>query len=107
MVFRTLQVRDAFRRLGPNAHKHLRARSVPRDCTTTVFKSRNFPVSDHLIRKGSVYYFRRRVPADLVQAYGKSEHVRSLRTTDKREAERLVRRYDVEMDGLFETLRSA
>jgi integrase len=64
-------------------------------------------VSDHLIRKGSVYYFRRRVPADLVQAYGKSEHVRSLRTTDKREAERLVRRYDVEMDSLFETLRSA
>jgi integrase len=62
-------------------------------------------MSDHLIRKGSTYYFRRRVPADLVDAYGKTEYVRSLRTAIKRDAEMLCRQFDVEVDALFMMLR--
>jgi integrase len=62
-------------------------------------------MSDHLIRKGATYYYRRRVPADLVEAYGKSEYVRSLRTKVKRDAEMLCRQVDVEVDALFMMLR--
>ncbi|WP_434525210.1 DUF6538 domain-containing protein [Photorhabdus asymbiotica] len=36
----------------------------------------------HLYRRGLVYYFRRRIPADLVQACGKSEIAQSLKTTN-------------------------
>jgi integrase len=62
-------------------------------------------MSDHLIRKGAIYYYRRRVPADLLVAYGKAEYVRSLRTPVKRDAEVLCRQIDVEVDALFMMLR--
>ena len=62
-------------------------------------------MSDHLIRKGAIYYYRRRVPADLLTAYGKAEYVRSLRTPVKRDAEVLCRQIDVEVDALFMMLR--
>lgn len=63
-------------------------------------------MSDHIIRKGATYYYRRRVPSDLVAAYGKSEYVRSLRTTNKRTAEVMGRKVDVEIDELFHNLRN-
>lgn len=62
-------------------------------------------MADHLIRKGATYYYRRRVPADLIATYKRPEYVLSLRTKDRREAERLVRKVDVEVDELFERLR--
>ena len=52
------------------------------------------------------YYFRARVPADPRLHYNnRREIVESLKTTDKREAERLVRIKSVEPDNHFEELR--
>lgn len=47
----------------------------------------------HLTRRGNVWYYRRRVPDDLVAASGKPVLQYSLDTTDKREA---IRRREVE-----------
>jgi len=41
---------------------------------------------NHLVRRGDVYYYRQRVPADLVPAYGKREIKRSLKTSTRAEA---------------------
>ncbi len=51
-----------------------------------------------LLKRGSVYYFRARVPKDLVAAFGKSEVRYSLRTRDYHEACRLVRQASAEFD---------
>ena len=40
----------------------------------------------NLWKRGNVYYFRVRVPADIRQAYGREFEVRSLRTSNYREA---------------------
>ena len=42
-----------------------------------------------LMRRGAVYYFRCKIPADLVDHYGKKEILESLRTRDATEALRL------------------
>ncbi|MHA7679901.1 DUF6538 domain-containing protein [Cupriavidus sp. PET2-C1] len=42
--------------------------------------------------RGSVYYFRRKIPLDLIEQHsGKREIIRSLGTKDRPEAERLAR----------------
>jgi hypothetical protein len=53
-------------------------------------------MSDHLMRKGAIYYYRRRVPADLLATYKRPEYVLSA-DQRRREAERLVRKVDVEV----------
>lgn len=59
----------------------------------------------NLWRRNSVYYLRKRVPADLAPVLGKTHIVRSLKTRDKRTAEG---RYGMELGAVerqFEHLR--
>jgi hypothetical protein len=59
-----------------------------------------------LVRRGPVYYFRARIPEAFKYHFGgKAELNVSLKTKDKKEAERLVRVKSVELDGTFESLR--
>lgn len=54
----------------------------------------------------SLWYFRRRYPADVAKALRKGTHMmRSLQTTNKREAARLSRKVSVEFDRLCEEAR--
>lgn len=59
-----------------------------------------------LHRRGSIYYFRAMVPKDLRSHFGKREIVYSLRTKDREQAIRLVRRASVELDEQFERIRA-
>jgi len=52
----------------------------------------------NLVRRGAVYYFRARVPADLVAHYGKRELFASLKTKDKPEALSKARAERVRLD---------
>lgn len=62
--------------------------------------------SNHLTRREGTYYFRRKIPADLLGHYpGKREIVRSLRTKDHDEAARIARRVSVDLDSEWEALR--
>lgn len=58
-----------------------------------------------LMRRGARYYFRAKVPADLLNHYDKREIVYSLKTSDPREAARLARVESVKLDNEFEQLR--
>ena len=55
--------------------------------------------------KNGVYYFRKRVPADLVAAEGKTEVKFSLRTKDPAEAKKRCRDADIEVTRRWEMLR--
>ncbi|WP_180937454.1 site-specific integrase [Herbaspirillum seropedicae] len=61
----------------------------------------------HLLKipGSSSYYFRRKIPEDLIAHYNKKEIKKSLRTSDKREAERLARIEGTRLDLEFEALR--
>jgi hypothetical protein len=60
----------------------------------------------HLSKRGSVYYFHRKIPLDLIAHYdGKKEIMWSLRTSDKREAEKDARAEGVRLDREFTALR--
>lgn len=59
----------------------------------------------HLAKRGSRYYFRRKIPLDLLAHYSGREVMRALGTSDKREAERLARILGVDLDREFERLR--
>jgi len=59
----------------------------------------------HLVRRGAVYYFRARVPSDLVEAVGKKEVKRSLQTSDFKEAKLRAKEVAVEVAGDFEAIR--
>jgi integrase len=62
----------------------------------------------HTVKRGSTYYYRRRIPLDLVAAYGgKHEVTYSLRTKDRAEAERKARRASVALDVEWEKSRAA
>ncbi|KWR90375.1 site-specific integrase [Cupriavidus sp. IDO] len=64
--------------------------------------------SNHLTKRGSIYYFRRKIPLDLLQHYpGKREITRSLGTKDSDEAARIARRVSVDLDEEWQTLRNA
>jgi len=60
----------------------------------------------HLAKRGSRYYFRRKIPLDVLSHYKGREVMRSLRTSDRREAERQARAIGVELDREFEQLRA-
>jgi hypothetical protein len=65
-------------------------------------------MSDHIQKRGSVYYYRRRIPLDLLPQYqGKREIIRSLGVKDRPVAERLARKIDVELDDEWLHLRAA
>ncbi|MFQ6404704.1 DUF6538 domain-containing protein [Methylophilus sp. 'Pure River'] len=54
----------------------------------------------HLAKRGSVYYYRRKTPVELVHLFGK-EVMKSLGTKDRKLAETLVRQFATEYDMLF------
>ncbi len=55
---------------------------------------------------GSIsYYFRRKIPQDLVSHYRKAEIKKSLRTSNRRDAERLARIEGIRLDTEFATIR--
>ncbi len=60
----------------------------------------------HLAKRGSRYYFRRKIPIDVLAHYKGKEVMRSLGTSDKREAERLARAIGVDFDQEFARLRA-
>lgn len=64
------------------------------------------PIQTHLISRNGTYYFRRRIPLELLQHYSpKLEIIFSLKTKDLKEAERLSRIESVRLDSEFERLR--
>jgi integrase len=67
------------------------------------------PMCTHLFKvPGSAsYYFRRKIPADLVAHYKKQEIKKSLRTSDRREAERLARQEGIKWDEEFLAVRNS
>ncbi|KVF78907.1 hypothetical protein WS75_06425 [Burkholderia sp. FL-7-2-10-S1-D7] len=64
-------------------------------------------MTNHLLRRGSRYYVRRKVPADLVEHLQRREIVRALGTSDPAEARRIVREASVQIDQEFDAARSA
>ncbi|MFL9902151.1 site-specific integrase [Paraburkholderia fungorum] len=64
-------------------------------------------MSEHLVRRGARYYYRRRVPTDLVPFLeGKKEIQRALNTSDPKEATVLARKVAVQIDELFAVTRA-
>lgn len=66
---------------------------------------KDVPKQTHLFRRGSVYYFRCRVPADLFDHYGKAEIKRSLHTSSHKQALELVRLQALKQDQEFQEIR--
>lgn len=60
-----------------------------------------------LQKRGSTYWLRRRVPRDLVAAYGKAEIVRTLQTKDLAEAKRRLAVETVKLDNEWEAMRAS
>lgn len=58
-----------------------------------------------LLKRGGWYYFRKRVPKDLVSVFGRQEIKQSLQTTDYKKAKRLRNRVAVDFDHQFERAR--
>lgn len=64
-------------------------------------------MQNHLTRRGAMYYYRRRIPIDLLQHFSpKKEITKALGTSDRREAERLARALAVKHDDEFQTIRA-
>jgi uncharacterized protein DUF6538 len=60
-----------------------------------------------LLRRGAVYYFRVKIPVDLIDHYGtKREIIESLRTKDAKEALRLVRARSEQQEQEFDRIRA-
>ncbi|WP_322789499.1 DUF6538 domain-containing protein, partial [Pararhodospirillum oryzae] len=60
----------------------------------------------HVVRRGSIFHFRRVVPRDLRPLLQRTELVRSLETADVSAAKRRSRRLYLLSDALFETVRA-
>ena len=60
-----------------------------------------------LIRRGAVYYFRCKIPGDLIDHYRKREIVESLRTNNATEALRKVRTRSERQEQEFDKIRAA
>lgn len=61
----------------------------------------------HLIKRGSRYSIRRKIPVDLQSHYGRTEIVKALGTSDRREAEQLCRIAGAKLDEEFASVRAA
>ena len=60
----------------------------------------------YLLRRGASYYFRVRVPLDLIDIVGKTEIVKALGTKDENEAKRLMWPKIEELNRHFDDLRA-
>ncbi|MGB8127075.1 MAG: DUF6538 domain-containing protein, partial [Pseudolabrys sp.] len=63
--------------------------------------------NQHLLRRNSVYYYRRQVPQHLVKKIGKQFIQNSLNTTSLAEAKKLRALRDLEWDARFDALKDA
>lgn len=63
-------------------------------------------MAEHLTRRNGRYFYRRRVPADLIEAYGKSEVQQALATADPKEAAKSARKVAAKFDDIFDVLRA-
>lgn len=62
----------------------------------------------HLSRRGNGrYYHRRRIPQDLLDHFGRKELVKSLGTSDRKEAERRTRALSTQQDIEFDQIRNS
>jgi integrase len=68
-------------------------------------QSRRPRSGSHLIPRGEIYYYRRVVPKDARDAFGKSEVVVCLRTGSEAEAKRLEKQHDVEFERRLQRVR--
>ena len=59
----------------------------------------------HLIKKGEIYYFRRRVPLDLVFYFNKNRVSRSIKTSNKRTAITQIALLNTTLNRLFFEIR--
>jgi hypothetical protein len=59
-----------------------------------------------LFKRGNTYYLRAKVPLALIRVVGRTEIKKSLRTTDRHEACRLIHLEAAEVQALFDRLRS-
>ena len=66
----------------------------------------NEAVCTHLSLRGKNFYIRRRIPTELIEHYGRKEIVRSLGTSNRKEAERLCRIEGVKLDHEFASVRA-
>ncbi|MCF1444583.1 DUF6538 domain-containing protein [Ralstonia nicotianae] len=63
-------------------------------------------MATNIQKRGTVYYFRRKIPLHLIEQYGgKREVIRSLGTKDRAEAERLARKISVELDDEWQAVK--
>ena len=60
---------------------------------------------NRLVRRNGVYYFRARIPKDLVKAFNRREFEKSLGTSDRSEALKAVRIQSVKFDAEIEAMR--
>lgn len=58
-----------------------------------------------LFKRGNKWSWRKRVPLELVDAYGRAEVVISTGTSDLKEATKIANLKAVELDGKFDHLR--
>ncbi len=68
----------------------------------------SIPTHPHILKRDGRYYYRRRIPSDLVRlgCYGKAKDIkRSLKTNDLATANRLAKTVAVEVDEEFEAKR--
>lgn len=66
----------------------------------------DLPSQIHVFNRSGTYYFRRRIPKDLLSLYPSEEIIFSLKTKDRREADRLARAESVRLDQEFERKRT-
>jgi hypothetical protein len=64
-------------------------------------------MTNHLVKRGSRYSIRRKIPADLQAHYERKEIVRALGTSDPAEARTRCREESVKLDKEFEAVRQA
>ncbi len=65
------------------------------------------PSQIHILNRKETYYFRRRIPKDLVRFYPSEQIIFSLKTKDRKEADRFARIESVRLDREFQQRRDA
>lgn len=74
---------------------------------TVTLRGMTLPIQTHLTSRNGTYYFRRRIPLELLPHYApKLEITFSLKTKDLKEAERLSRVESVRLDDEFERFKN-
>lgn len=63
-------------------------------------------MTNHLEKRGTVWYFRRKIPTDLEQHFGRKQMMLSLKTRDYAEAKRLAATHTVITDAQFAAARA-